>query len=301
MTNKHITNAAKRLNNIKIYIDTDIMHLDVKECRYAIADNANFRRSAHRHAFFELHYVTNEYMTCTVNNIGYTVKKGEFILIPPQTEHQIDFQCSNFKKLVMGFDISTNPNHIDSQFYRKALSYVYSIDKFCVYKETDFMVVLLHKLLSECHENSMNIYSKLCSAIQMLICEILSSVAKTQIPTVYGNNHNDVNSTFWAEKVNLYVKDNIEKSLSSKEIADEFHISVQQLNRNLLKESQKTVAQIISDVRFEKIKQLLIETDLSLSCIAESVGISSEYNMNRFFKEQCGMTPGKYRKIFKRS
>lgn len=301
MKDKRLMNSAKRLNNIKMHIDNDLMEIEVKNCRYAIEDNASFRRTPHKHTFFELHYVTNEYMTCTVNGHSFTVKKGEFVLIPPQINHQIDFQASNLKKLVIGFEITIKPNHTDSLFYQKVLSYAYNPEIFRVHKETDFMPALLQKMLTECSNNNINIYSMLCTAVQTIVYEMLTSIAKTHIPVIANNNSAEVFSTFWVEKVNLYVESNIDKPLTSKEIADELHISVQQLNRNLSKENQKTVAQIISEVRLDTIKRLLVQTELSLSDISESVGISSEYNMIRFFKEKSGFTPGKFRSIYKHS
>lgn len=300
MTNKSTVIAAKRLNNIKINCDSDLMHLNFTWCRYAMSDNVNFRRSSHQHTFFELHYVTNEYMTLSTGNKTYTVKKGQFMLIPPCTEHEIVFQSNNFKKLVMGFDITIKPNHSDSIFYKHVLNIIETTQA-RIYNETDFMPVLQNKLLAECNKNQYNLYSKLCSTQQLLICEILTAIASEHSPSTVQDRFTAIKETFWTEKVTVYISDNIAKNPTTKEVASEFHISAQQLNRILMRETEHTIAQLITEIRLNTVKQLLEGTDLPLGLIAEKVGISNEYNMNRFFKEHSGLTPGKYRNIFKRS
>ncbi len=48
--------------------------------------------------------------------------------------------------------------------------------------------------------------------------------------------------------------------------------------------------------RIDKAKHLLTNQELRVSDVAEQSGFSNIYHFNRFFKRECGMTPGEYRK-----
>ena len=56
-----------------------------------------------------------------------------------------------------------------------------------------------------------------------------------------------------------------------------------------------SLQQLVDDVRLKRIRMLLETTDLSLSDIADRVGYSSEFSLNRFFKNAEGMSAGRYR------
>ncbi|WP_416888003.1 helix-turn-helix domain-containing protein [Muricoprocola aceti] len=53
----------------------------------------------------------------------------------------------------------------------------------------------------------------------------------------------------------------------------------------------------ISMVRINKAKSYLANTDYSIEIISQKVGYSSISSFSRFFKNNVGMSPLKYRKI----
>ena len=52
----------------------------------------------------------------------------------------------------------------------------------------------------------------------------------------------------------------------------------------------------LQQVRIEQAKNLLLQKKLSVKEIAVAVGYENEYYFIRKFKEQTGITPGKYKK-----
>lgn len=93
----------------------------------------------------------------------------------------------------------------------------------------------------------------------------------------------------------------IEKSFSDPELnnrilADSLHIS-EVYFRRLFKESFGIAPkQYITDIRIKKAKQLLIDTDSTVTQISEQCGFSSVYHFCRIFKEKTGLTPTEYAK-----
>lgn len=63
-----------------------------------------------------------------------------------------------------------------------------------------------------------------------------------------------------------------------------------ELNRSILKE--------IKRIRTDKIAQMLVETDLSITQIALALGFASSSHIGRYFKDEKGLTTQDYRKKF---
>lgn len=52
----------------------------------------------------------------------------------------------------------------------------------------------------------------------------------------------------------------------------------------------------LTSIRLNKAKELLINTDMKINEIAETIGYKNSY-FNRLFKRHEGYTPGQYREI----
>ena len=107
------------------------------------------------------------------------------------------------------------------------------------------------------------------------------------------NQESELNETIFA-----YIKANFQSSqLSLESIAEEFKVSVSYISRFVKKESGKTFSKYIQELRLEKIKQELVETDLPIKEIIRDNGYYDVSNYTRKFRTIVGVTPGQYRKI----
>ena len=105
------------------------------------------------------------------------------------------------------------------------------------------------------------------------------------------NQESELNETIFA-----YIKANFQSSqLSLESIAEEFKVSY--ISRFVKKESGKTFSKYIQELRLEKIKQELVETDLPIKEIIRDNGYYDVSNYTRKFRTIVGVTPGQYRKI----
>ena len=50
--------------------------------------------------------------------------------------------------------------------------------------------------------------------------------------------------------------------------------------------------------RLAKAKHLLVETDIEIGKVSAACGFSDHSNFGRTFREETGMTPSRFRKIF---
>lgn len=79
-------------------------------------------------------------------------------------------------------------------------------------------------------------------------------------------------------------------------IADNFGMTVSYLSQFFKSKTGKTILEFVTELRINKAKELLMQTDLSLNYIAEEVGYYNVSSFIRRFKQVEGITPGEFRK-----
>ena len=84
-------------------------------------------------------------------------------------------------------------------------------------------------------------------------------------------------------------------NLSVSAVADRFHLNSLYFSRLWTKYTGVYISDYITEKRMERAKQLLLQTDMTVSSIAQKVGYYSDVVFIRNFKKNVGMTPGKFR------
>ncbi|NLW22946.1 MAG: helix-turn-helix transcriptional regulator [Tissierellia bacterium] len=95
-----------------------------------------------------------------------------------------------------------------------------------------------------------------------------------------------------------YMKVNYHKPLTLENIADCLGINKCYFCHLFKKEVGKNYSQFLNEIRIEKSKELLTDTDMSILDIALAVGYNNQSYYNMAFKKIVGITPLKYRKKF---
>ncbi len=103
-------------------------------------------------------------------------------------------------------------------------------------------------------------------------------------------------SAQYAERAIDFIAEHYQHDISIQDIADELGISRYHLCR-VFKESQgMTLLEYIAEIRMRHAKQLLEETDLSVSEVARQVGFNNVTYFHKRFKQSFGITPNQIRK-----
>ena len=93
-----------------------------------------------------------------------------------------------------------------------------------------------------------------------------------------------------------FINNNYANSLLSLEdVAKELGYSVSYVSL-ILKRNNTTFTKYLTDVRMEKAKALLLDTDMKLLSIANEVGYDDPYYFSHCFKKNTGISPQEYRK-----
>lgn len=109
------------------------------------------------------------------------------------------------------------------------------------------------------------------------------------------NVRNDTNNGQIIEKVKAYITDNISKELSLTSVSDRVYISSQYLCKIFKEETNMNFIDYVTQIRMEKAKELLLETNMNIESVAESVGYKTPHYFTKKFKERYGMTPKNFR------
>ena len=93
-----------------------------------------------------------------------------------------------------------------------------------------------------------------------------------------------------------FIRQNAARPIQVTEVARHAGVSRRMLERRFVQVLERTVAEEIRRVHFERARKLLVETDLSIPQVAESSGFGTPEYFAYAFKQELGQTPLKYRK-----
>jgi LacI family transcriptional regulator len=94
-----------------------------------------------------------------------------------------------------------------------------------------------------------------------------------------------------------FIHQNAKRLIQVDDVVKDLSISKSNLQDKFMKTLGRTVYDEIKRVRIDLISQMLIETDLSISDIALSLGYDNTNHIARYFRQKMGMSPVDYRKL----
>ena len=149
----------------------------------------------------------------------------------------------------------------------------------------------LFKLRTSCNNFITNIESKDCvnEILKIVECAIRSfgQIIKS---SPYSSNSKIINNAI------TYIEDNISSDLTLASVSAEVHLSKNYLSSLFYEETNMKFTQFINSLRVSKAKELLINSELSLSYISNLCGFKNQSYFSTIFKEHTKYTPFEYKK-----
>ena len=93
-----------------------------------------------------------------------------------------------------------------------------------------------------------------------------------------------------------FIKRDFKQKIQVTDVADAVFLSRRNLARRFNKLLGCSVQEKITQVRISEISRLLVDSDLSISQIAEEMGFTGTEHIARYFKREKGLTPLAYRR-----
>ncbi|CAH8283077.1 helix-turn-helix protein [Mariniflexile fucanivorans] len=96
-----------------------------------------------------------------------------------------------------------------------------------------------------------------------------------------------------------FIEDNISKKMSLKKLAEMSGMSDKQFQRYFKKNFNKSPIQFITDLKLDKSRELLLNSDFNIAEIADNLGFANPSYFAKIFKRKYHLTPKAYQKTYK--
>lgn len=113
---------------------------------------------------------------------------------------------------------------------------------------------------------------------------------------VYQEN-NGKRKHWMIDQVLQYVEENYNTALSTRDIAGRFFMNTSYFSKLFHEQMGCTFSNYLINVRVEKAKMMLTQTNMKLYDIAEAVGYTNVQYFSTIFKEKEGLTPSAFRQM----
>ena len=94
-----------------------------------------------------------------------------------------------------------------------------------------------------------------------------------------------------------YVEKHYSSDLYLERIAQELGLSVKYISKVFKEKTGRNLSDYINEVRIQHVKEMLMQTDMSIASISEAAGIYSRSTLIRLFRKYEGVTSSEYREL----
>ncbi len=266
------------------------------------SDNDEFNRVMHKHGFIELVFVSEGQAIHTVEDMSYTVKAGNVILIDYGVAHS--FSRIDGEKFVT-YDLLFTPDFFNisalenKEFITLASIYLFSsvfaefknskVPQNLVKTNSKEFRFLFERIYEEYTKRDVGFQSIIRAYLIEIIIKIFREINKKQ-PT-YTKSHQEL-----VEKAIEYMRNNYDKHISLDEVASGIFLSKNYFRQIFKKTTGMSISSFTQDLRIKEACRLLETTDMSSIDISYKCGYNDLKFFYSTFKKTVGMTPAEYRK-----
>lgn len=252
--------------------------LSVYNCGYQISgSNHSFGPAMHGH--YVIHYVISGKGVYSANGVDYPLQKGDgFLIIPNESTSYRADEEDPWEYYWVGFHGAEAP-HLLSSAGIDTNNLVFHYDK----------DEKLKKILSDLFYTATNYPSRELAMIGYLY---LFFSCITYLPHMSPKNFPEV----YLDKAIAYIQNNSSYKISVNDIAKYVGIERSYLYRIFKDALDCSVNQYIQNYKIEKAKNMLLQKDLPIQVISNSLGFEDPSHFTKVFKRICKITPLTYRK-----
>ncbi|WP_042197853.1 helix-turn-helix domain-containing protein [Paenibacillus camerounensis] len=137
-----------------------------------------------------------------------------------------------------------------------------------------------------------NIYSILAA---MDTLEELEEYLHEMFREIVQSLDHSTGETNHGERIFQYLKEHYREEIVFEDMAKDIGISYSYMRKIVYEQTGKSMIDFFNQLRIEKAKELLLDTDLTIKQIAAEVGYYNLQSFNRFFRKYEGMPPSSYK------
>lgn len=283
-TDPSVKRKSHSIGKYDIIVENDFLKCRIYWARIVGSETESLFTQYTKHTFFEIQYALEGRIVMQIDkNKQITVDQSDFIIIPPDTFHQIVDGDTVGARFIMAFSLEVKTNHLKNL--------PTEMSKLIPYHETGHMRDILDIAISKKYHDAAVRRRLITSYLECLMLEFVEAVYPYRI-----EEHAEMEALSENEarvaQIRRYIADHNGIGIRTSDIAQKFNISERHLNRIFVGVTGKTVKESINRQKLAKIEELVAATALSFKEITELCGFADEYGLNQFFKRynHCGLT-----------
>ena len=259
----------------------------------------------HKHDFFELNIVMEGTLYENIGGKGFVLSKGDVLFMSPAIYHTCcpveNSVCYNliFKKEFIHrlakeyekYDVGNYLTSLVSNEIYQTFSFGNDSKLICSVMESIYEMSAIINRHVDLYENLM-----FENEVEKLLLLLTRYPRHEYSPESKGKRHD---SDFTHDDMVKYVYDNFDK-INLEDTALRFGYSKSQFHRIIKKQTDYTFSELIRNIRMQRARHYLLNTNLPINNIAHLLGLESAEHFTRMFKKNRGMTPKEYRETFMR-
>ena len=246
----------------------------------------------HAHSSYEFQYVASGSCILRTEEREFVVREGDFYLSVPHIYHeQANDNNIRYVEYALNCDIE---GEADGSEAGLMLSIFNTVDGVPV-RDTHGFRELFEEILEEAGRQQLGFYSKITGGIMQLLVAAARNFGQSgRIGYTVPKKVRDRDIRF--NEITQFIEKNLHTNLQVSDLAQHFYLGNKQISRIIFRYTGVTAKKYINQLKRQKAKDLLKNTNLSISEIADQLGFSSDYYFNQFFKREEGYPPGIYRR-----
>ena len=257
--------------------------------------DGKYKEYRESHDFWELCYVKKGEIVLELENKRHTIGERQLFLIPPNAYHSYTPKNKDSRAFVVCFESFSDILYsISSVLFTLDDDHVYLLDKMIYEAEHTFKTNdddLLEVIASP------NFGGK--QAIILLLEYLMISLTRQLSIDEHSKLVLLRDKHFYLDFVKLiiaFLRENVREKLTLNDICKKMNCSRSFACRVFKEQTGDTLFSYFNKLKIEEAKNMLLETDMSISDISYSLGFEELKYFDYLFKKHVGDTPNSYRK-----
>ena len=269
-----------------------VTYLDDSSIRVWYSDVA-WRYETHEHSAVEVILTLEGQVEMVLNDTYYLVRKGEVLIIPPDTPHSLNMGEGSSRYLYL-----FEPEAIFDMRDIKALAQQFA-RPFYLHDGSDAHTRIRELLLKvmDAYEKKEIMWNTVCYGYFLRMYAILGQHYLARLRVRQGEQAHHVDSEVITAAMG-YINSHYQEDLSLDDVAAFAGFSRYYFSRSFKKQTGYSFKDYLSQKRMQVAMDLLIRTNRPMKDVAIDSGFGSVATFNRVFRESKGCTPTQYRAIY---
>jgi len=260
-------------------METNRSPINIREIVYNEV-GSSYNIPSHSHSLFQWYCVIYGNVEFSCNNQSHILKPDDSILISPGIMRAPKFHNKSIGYFYVLFD-----NH--HLFLEKLENKIVAIP--------NKLRTELTSLINEINKPGENTYEFVEALVTRILIE-LNRIATAPIQTENLSTLNIQTQNELFNQIDAFLRRNLYKNISRKNLSEVFHISPSHLARIFHNTSGMTISNRLLQLKIDRAKQLLLESSLPISEISLQVGYTNFSHFSQIFRKITGVTPSNYRR-----